>query len=165
MFSSLLVDTRNKGCRQAEEGSPIGTMLACGTPDAVDGYQWQAKQTAAQAVLEAKTRVWEEFGEAMEEDYHWLASKKFWQTSASAPQKGKQYSADTAVYSIRPCPSWYLVYRTVVVKRELSSADRDESLWCLLWLQPPNPVVDTRSKGCRQAEEGILLGHVGLWDS
>ncbi|KAI3367925.1 hypothetical protein L3Q82_026752, partial [Scortum barcoo] len=40
-------------------------MLACGTPDAVDGYQ-QAKQAAARAVLEAKIRVWEEFGEAME---------------------------------------------------------------------------------------------------
>ncbi|KAI3352720.1 hypothetical protein L3Q82_019300 [Scortum barcoo] len=36
-------------------------MLACGTPDAkVDGYQ-QAKQAAARTVLEAKTRVWEEF--------------------------------------------------------------------------------------------------------
>ncbi|KAI3364214.1 hypothetical protein L3Q82_011023 [Scortum barcoo] len=33
--------------------------------------------------------------------------------------------------------------------------------------QPPNPVVDTGSKGCRQAEEGVLSGtcHVGLWDS
>ncbi|KAI3357021.1 hypothetical protein L3Q82_003656 [Scortum barcoo] len=43
-------------------------MLACGTPDAVDRYR-QAKQAAARTVLEAKTRVWEEFGEAMEEDY------------------------------------------------------------------------------------------------
>ncbi|KAI3370861.1 hypothetical protein L3Q82_007378 [Scortum barcoo] len=33
--------------------------------------------------------------------------------------------------------------------------------------QPPkNPVVDTGSKGCRQAEEeGVLWDHVGLWDS
>ncbi|KAI3355926.1 hypothetical protein L3Q82_004474 [Scortum barcoo] len=29
----------------------------------------------------------------------------------------------------------------------------------------PNPVVDTGSKGCRQAEEGVLSDHVGLWDS
>ncbi|KAI3353442.1 hypothetical protein L3Q82_019972 [Scortum barcoo] len=29
----------------------------------------------------------------------------------------------------------------------------------------PNPVVDTGSKGCHQAEEGVLLDHVGLWDS
>ncbi|KAI3354938.1 hypothetical protein L3Q82_004554 [Scortum barcoo] len=49
------------------------TMLACGTPDAVDRYRPQAKQAAARTVLEAKTRVWEEFGEAMEEDYRWGA--------------------------------------------------------------------------------------------
>ncbi|KAI3357128.1 hypothetical protein L3Q82_015602, partial [Scortum barcoo] len=30
---------------------------------------------------------------------------------------------------------------------------------------PLNPVVDTGSKGCRQAEEGVLSDHVGLWDS
>ncbi|KAI3373332.1 hypothetical protein L3Q82_006630 [Scortum barcoo] len=29
----------------------------------------------------------------------------------------------------------------------------------------PNPVVDTGSKGCHQAEEGVLSDHVGLWDS
>ncbi|KAI3356640.1 hypothetical protein L3Q82_017838 [Scortum barcoo] len=40
---------------------------------------------AARTVLEAKTRVWEEFGEAME-DYR-SASKRFWQT-VQAPQKG-----------------------------------------------------------------------------
>ncbi|KAI3372556.1 hypothetical protein L3Q82_023031 [Scortum barcoo] len=62
------------------------TMLACGTPDAVDRYR-QAKQAAARTVLEAKTRVWEEFGEAMEEDYR-SASKRFWQT-VQAPQKGE----------------------------------------------------------------------------
>ncbi|KAI3355631.1 hypothetical protein L3Q82_004184 [Scortum barcoo] len=63
------------------------TMLACGTPDAVDRYR-QAKQAAARMVLEAKTRVWEEFGEAMEEDYR-SASKRFWQTVRPAPQKGE----------------------------------------------------------------------------
>ncbi|KAI3361430.1 hypothetical protein L3Q82_013593 [Scortum barcoo] len=36
-------------------------MLACGTPDAVDGWYRQVKQAAARAVLEAKTRDWEEF--------------------------------------------------------------------------------------------------------
>ncbi|KAI3370719.1 hypothetical protein L3Q82_007274 [Scortum barcoo] len=61
----------------------------------IDGY-CQAKQAAARAVLQAKTR--EEFSEAMEEDYR-LALKKFWQT-VQAPQKGgKQYSANT-VYSL-----------------------------------------------------------------
>ncbi|KAI3363595.1 hypothetical protein L3Q82_001227 [Scortum barcoo] len=38
-----------------------------------------------------------------------------------------------------------------------------QGLWCCLsawrW-QPPNPVVDTGSKGCRQAEEGVLSDHV-----
>ncbi|KAI3351302.1 hypothetical protein L3Q82_005848 [Scortum barcoo] len=73
-------------------------MLACGTPDAVDiaGYPRQAKQAAARTVLEAKTRVWEEFGEAMEEDYR-SASKRFWQTVRRL-RRGKQYSANT-VYS------------------------------------------------------------------
>ncbi|KAK3573223.1 hypothetical protein QTP86_015134 [Hemibagrus guttatus] len=52
--------------------------LARGTPEAAEAYR-QAKQTAAQVVSEAKTRVWEEFSEAMEKDY-WMASGKFWQT-------------------------------------------------------------------------------------
>ncbi|KAI3362519.1 hypothetical protein L3Q82_012806, partial [Scortum barcoo] len=48
----------------------------------------QAKQAAARrTVLEVKTWVWEEFGEAMEEDC-WSALKKFWQT-VLAPQKGE----------------------------------------------------------------------------
>ncbi|TWW59961.1 R2 Retrovirus-related Pol polyprotein from type I retrotransposable element [Takifugu flavidus] len=46
-------------------------LLACGTPEAADGYR-QAKQSAATAV--AKTRAWEEFGEAMENDFR-TASK------------------------------------------------------------------------------------------
>ncbi|KAI3353571.1 hypothetical protein L3Q82_020093, partial [Scortum barcoo] len=54
------------------------------------------KQAAARTVLEAKTRVWEEFGEAMEEDYR-SASKRFWQTVRRL-RRGKQYSANT-VYS------------------------------------------------------------------
>ncbi|KAI3365006.1 hypothetical protein L3Q82_001173 [Scortum barcoo] len=65
------------------------------TPEAVDRYR-QAKQAAARTVLEAKTRVWEEFGEAMEEDYR-SASKRFWQTVRRL-RRGKQYSANT-VYS------------------------------------------------------------------
>ncbi|KAK3514741.1 hypothetical protein QTP70_029691 [Hemibagrus guttatus] len=42
--------------------------LARGTPEAAEAY-WQAKWTTAVVVSEAKTRVWEEFGEAMEKDY------------------------------------------------------------------------------------------------
>ena len=42
-------------------------FLACGTPEAADGYR-QAKWCAAVTVAEAKTWTWEEFGEAMEID-------------------------------------------------------------------------------------------------
>ncbi|TWW81779.1 hypothetical protein D4764_01G0015940 [Takifugu flavidus] len=48
-------------------------LLACGTPEAADRYR-QAKRSAAMAVTEAKTRAWEEFGEAMENDFR-TASK------------------------------------------------------------------------------------------
>ncbi|KAK3564292.1 hypothetical protein QTP86_012012 [Hemibagrus guttatus] len=44
-------------------------------------------------VSEAKTRVWEEFGEAIEKDY-WTASGKFWQTVRRL-RRGKQLSANT----------------------------------------------------------------------
>ncbi|KAI3362784.1 hypothetical protein L3Q82_001836 [Scortum barcoo] len=90
MFSASIVDAAVRSCGRKVSGACRGgnprtrwwtpevrdavrlkkesyrTMLACGTPDAVDRYR-QAKQAAARAVLEAKTRVWEEFGEAMEE--------------------------------------------------------------------------------------------------
>ncbi|KAI3367252.1 hypothetical protein L3Q82_008304 [Scortum barcoo] len=80
---------------RTEEGVPIGPCWPVGLLDAVDRYR-QAKQAAARTVLEAKTRVWEEFGEAMEEDYR-SASKRFWQTVRRL-RRGKQYSANT-VYS------------------------------------------------------------------
>ncbi|KAK3553138.1 hypothetical protein QTP86_031724 [Hemibagrus guttatus] len=44
-------------------------------------------------VSEAKTRIWEEFGEAMEKDYR-TASGKFWQTVRRL-RRGKQLSANT----------------------------------------------------------------------
>ncbi|KAK3556337.1 hypothetical protein QTP70_007103 [Hemibagrus guttatus] len=69
--------------------------LARGTPEAAEAYQ-QAKQTTAVVVSEAKTRVWEESGEAMEKDYR-MASGKFWQTIRCL-RRGKQLSANT-VYS------------------------------------------------------------------
>ncbi|KAI3377874.1 hypothetical protein L3Q82_009018 [Scortum barcoo] len=85
---------------QAEEKESYRTMLACGTPDAVDGYpSKRPSKPQPRRVLEAKTRVWEEFGEAMEEDYR-SASKRFWQTVRRL-RRGKQYSANSAntVYS------------------------------------------------------------------
>ncbi|KAK3562395.1 hypothetical protein QTP86_033533 [Hemibagrus guttatus] len=69
--------------------------LARGTPEAAEAYR-QAKQTTAVVVSEAKTRVWEEFGEAMEKDYR-TASGKFWQTIRRL-RRGKQLSANI-VYS------------------------------------------------------------------
>lgn len=62
-------------------------MLARGTPEAADRY-WQAKCAAARAVTEARTQVWKEFGEAMEENY-WSALKKFWKTIRRL-RRGKQ---------------------------------------------------------------------------
>ena len=53
-------------------------MLSQGTPEAVARYR-QARRTAASAVTEAKQRVWEEFGEAIEKDFQ-LAPKRFWKT-------------------------------------------------------------------------------------
>lgn len=38
---------------------------AQGSPEAADRY-WEARRAAASAVAEAKTPVWEEFGEAMD---------------------------------------------------------------------------------------------------
>ncbi len=52
--------------------------LAQGSSEAADRYQ-EARRAAASVVAEARTRVWEEFREAMEKNYQ-LASRKFWQT-------------------------------------------------------------------------------------
>jgi len=54
------------------------TFLASGTLEAADGYR-RAKRSAASAVAEAKTWAWEEFGEAMENNF-WTALKRFWST-------------------------------------------------------------------------------------
>nr|XP_049578940.1 vacuolar protein sorting-associated protein 4A isoform X1 [Syngnathus scovelli]XP_049578941.1 vacuolar protein sorting-associated protein 4A isoform X1 [Syngnathus scovelli]XP_049578942.1 vacuolar protein sorting-associated protein 4A isoform X1 [Syngnathus scovelli]XP_049578943.1 vacuolar protein sorting-associated protein 4A isoform X1 [Syngnathus scovelli]XP_049578944.1 vacuolar protein sorting-associated protein 4A isoform X1 [Syngnathus scovelli]XP_049578945.1 vacuolar protein sorting- len=70
-------------------------VLACGTPEAADGYR-MAKRNAASAVAEAKTRAWEEFGEAMENDFR-TASRKFWSTIRRL-RRGKQCNVNT-VYS------------------------------------------------------------------
>ena len=64
-------------------------FLACGTPEAADRYQ-QAKQCAAMAVAEAKTRAW------AENDFR-TASKKFWITIRCL-RRGKQCTANP-VYS------------------------------------------------------------------
>ncbi|XP_061740413.1 uncharacterized protein LOC133541215 [Nerophis ophidion] len=67
-------------------------LLAHRTPEAVDRYR-QAKRCAASAVAEEKTRTWEEFGEAMENDLR-TASKRFW-TTVRRLRKGKQCTFNT----------------------------------------------------------------------
>ncbi|KAI3368910.1 hypothetical protein L3Q82_025425 [Scortum barcoo] len=69
MFSASIVDAAVRSCGRkvsgaCRGGNPLNPVVDTG----IDRYR-QAKQAAARAVLEAKTRVWEEFGEAMEEDY------------------------------------------------------------------------------------------------
>ncbi|KAK0156594.1 putative uncharacterized transposon-derived protein F52C9.6 [Merluccius polli] len=68
------------------------TFLACGTPEAAGRYR-QAKRSTAVAVTEAKTWTWEEFGEAMENDFR-TASKRFW-TTMRRLRRGKQCIVNT----------------------------------------------------------------------
>ncbi|KAK3551381.1 hypothetical protein QTP70_016644 [Hemibagrus guttatus] len=116
MFSTSIVDAAIRSCGRKVSGAGRGgnprtqwwtlevrdavklkkesyrAWLARGTPEAAEAYR-QAKRTTAVVVSEAKTRVWEEFGEAMEKDYR-TASGKFWQTVRRL-RRGKQLSANT----------------------------------------------------------------------
>ncbi|KAK3569663.1 hypothetical protein QTP86_002629 [Hemibagrus guttatus] len=115
MFSSSTVDAAIRSCGRKISGAGRGgnprtqwwtlevrdavklkkesyrAWLARGTPEAAEAYR-QAKQTIAVVVSEAKTRVWEEFGEAMDKDYR-TALGKFWQTVRRL-RRGKQLSAN-----------------------------------------------------------------------
>ncbi|KAK3523553.1 hypothetical protein QTP70_002456 [Hemibagrus guttatus] len=115
-FSTSIVDAAIRSCGRKVSGAGCGgnprtqwwtlevrdavklkkesyrAWLARGNPEAAKVYQ-QAKRTTAVMVSEAKTRVWEEFGEAMEKDYR-TASGKFWQTVRRL-RRGKQLSANT----------------------------------------------------------------------
>ncbi|KAI3368804.1 hypothetical protein L3Q82_025789 [Scortum barcoo] len=87
--SSEVVDAKVSGaCRGGNPRTRWWTPELTGTG--------RPSKPQPRTVLEAKTRVWEEFGEAMEEDYR-SASKRFWQTVRRL-RRGKQYSANT-VYS------------------------------------------------------------------
>ncbi|KAK3522957.1 hypothetical protein QTP86_010312 [Hemibagrus guttatus] len=116
MFSTSIVDAAIRSCVRKVSGAGCGgnprtqwwtlevrdavklkkesyrAWLARRTPEAAEAYR-QAKRTTAVVVSEAKTRVWEEFGEAMEKDYR-TASGKFWQTVRRL-RRGKQLSANT----------------------------------------------------------------------
>ncbi|KAK3561419.1 hypothetical protein QTP86_002547 [Hemibagrus guttatus] len=118
MFSSSIVDAAIRSCGRKVSGAGRGgnprtqwwtlevrdavklkesyrAWLARGTPEAAEAYR-QAKRTAAVVVSEAKTWVWEEFGQDMEKDYR-TASGKFWQTVRRL-RRVKQLSGNT-VYS------------------------------------------------------------------
>ncbi|TWW67270.1 hypothetical protein D4764_02G0003110 [Takifugu flavidus] len=109
MFRASIVEAADRCCGRKVVGACRGgntdavklkkesyrALLACGTPEAADGYR-RAKRSAATAVAEAKTRAWEEFGETMENDF-WMASKRFW-TTIRRLRRGKQCTVNT-VYS------------------------------------------------------------------
>ncbi|TWW71602.1 hypothetical protein D4764_16G0000990, partial [Takifugu flavidus] len=103
MFRASIVEAADRCCGHKVVGASRGgnartrwwTPAACGTPEAADRYR-QAKRNAATAVAEAKTRAWEEFGEAMENDFR-MASKRFC-TTIRHLRKGKQCTVNT-VYS------------------------------------------------------------------
>ncbi|KAI3355482.1 hypothetical protein L3Q82_018318 [Scortum barcoo] len=69
--------------------------VVAATPEPGGGHRKPSKPQPGRSWRQ-KLRVWEEFGEAMEEDYR-SASKRFWQTVRRL-RRGKQYSANT-VYS------------------------------------------------------------------
>ncbi|KAI3353930.1 hypothetical protein L3Q82_005131 [Scortum barcoo] len=93
MFSASIV-----GSSKLWDARSLVPVMAA-TPNLVVEHRKPSKPQPW-TVLEAKTRVWEEFGEAMEEDYR-LTSKRFWQTVRRL-RRGKQYSANT-VYSAGLC--------------------------------------------------------------
>ena len=70
-------------------------MLSRKTPEAVARYR-RARRAAAAAVVEAKQRVWEEFGAAMEKDFR-SAPRCFWKTIRHL-RRGKRGTIQ-AVYS------------------------------------------------------------------
>ncbi|KAI3356547.1 hypothetical protein L3Q82_017227 [Scortum barcoo] len=129
----------------------------------VDRYR-QAKQAAARTVLEAKTRVWEEFGEAMEEDYR-SASKRFWQTVRRL-RRGKQYSANT-VYSAGgelltsrlgtlSDGRWKKYFEDLLNPTDFCLPMRKRRLGSLRWTRPsPKPKSLRRSQGPGRRESGL----------
>ncbi|TWW73543.1 hypothetical protein D4764_15G0009370 [Takifugu flavidus] len=87
--------------------NPNGVLLLdlCACLTSADRYR-QTKRSAATAVAEAKTQAWEEFSEAMENDFR-TASKRFW-TTIRRLRKGKQctvnpvYSGDGVMLTSTP---------------------------------------------------------------
>ncbi|KAI3363122.1 hypothetical protein L3Q82_011775 [Scortum barcoo] len=94
MFSASIVDTLAvRSCGTQRSLVPVVVAI----PEPGGGHRKPSKpQPGGGPGGKNFSRVWEEFGEAMEEDYR-SASKRFWQTVRRL-RRGKQYSANT-VYS------------------------------------------------------------------
>ncbi|KAI3359391.1 hypothetical protein L3Q82_002893 [Scortum barcoo] len=88
MFSASIVDIDVGQFEVVDARSLVPVVVAIPEPGGGHRKYRQAKQAAARTVLEAKTRVWEEFGEAMEEDYR-SASKR---DSGKPQPPGKVYA-------------------------------------------------------------------------
>ncbi|KAI3361957.1 hypothetical protein L3Q82_012310, partial [Scortum barcoo] len=109
VFNSHLQENFSQIPREAGDIESEWTMFSASIVDAlqfevvdtrslVDGYR-QAKQASARVVLEAKTRVWEEFGEAMEEDYRSVGLKEIL-ANHLAPLKWEAVLCKHTVYSV-----------------------------------------------------------------
>ncbi|KAI3354753.1 hypothetical protein L3Q82_004520 [Scortum barcoo] len=148
-------------------------MLACGTPDAVDRYR-QAKQAAARTVLEAKTQVWEEFGEAMEEDYR--SGLEDILSRQTVSEGGKQYSANTVysagclrVYGSLPnqstCALWiwrrHSTVSLVVFCGECSASMGSGAFakGCSVPVRPEQELGSSHCRQCSQGPEGVRFGN------
>lgn len=79
-----MVDSRGEGCHKLKMEF-YKALLASETPEAATSYRLDKQCTAT----DAKTQMWEEFGEAIEKDFQ-LALKKFWQTIRQF-RRGKQH--------------------------------------------------------------------------
>ncbi|TWW74022.1 hypothetical protein D4764_14G0000230 [Takifugu flavidus] len=97
MFRASIVEAADRCCGRKVVGACRGgnARTRWWTPAAADGYR-RAKRSAATAVAEAKTRAWEEFGEAMENDFR-TASKRFW-TTIRRLRRGKQCTVNTEYF-------------------------------------------------------------------
>ncbi|KAI3361986.1 hypothetical protein L3Q82_012336 [Scortum barcoo] len=78
LFHAAIVEAAAMSCGHEAAGASRGSNCCQAEEEAAEGY-WQAKRYAARAVAEAKTRVWEEFGVAMEKDF-WRGRRQLAQT-------------------------------------------------------------------------------------
>ena len=122
MFRASIVKAADQSCGRKVVGACRGgnSRTRWWTPAVRDAVKlkkesYRTKQSAAVAVTEAKPRTWEEFGEAMENDFR-MASKRFW-TTIRRLRRGKQcivntvYGGDGALLtSTRDVVDWWKEY-------------------------------------------------------